>query len=138
MTSDQWKMLGRQKRRRLVALLVLMTLVGVAEQLFVESVVIDQLLGGVTALLGIVLVVQWTHLDARQREYRIQWALRLLIIFLAVVGVPLYLILSRDLRRGAVGCLCAFAFSALLLLAEQAAIELTFYLTVDDAEDLTS
>ncbi len=50
------------------------------------------------SLLGIMLILLWCHYDAAQRCYRIKLPLSILIFAIALVGVPLYFVITRRWR----------------------------------------
>ena len=84
------------KRRCLVGLLLLSVVMGVLDQLVVQKRA-DRavtLLGG---LVSIVLIFIWCQNDSYERSYRIPKLLRLLIIFVAILGIPIYLLRTRGI-----------------------------------------
>ena len=121
------------KRLCLLAMLALAAAVGVLEQLFSDDRGIDRLLTIACAVLGIILVVVWCQYDARERSYSIRRPLRLLIIFFAVIGVPVYLLHTRG-RRGLIAVLIAALFFGLCLFTEQVAIEITYRVLTAEPE----
>ena len=112
------------KRRCLFGLLLLAVVAGVLDQLL-DYKSADRILTFVYSIIGIVLVAMWCQYDSRERSYTIRKPLRLLIIFLAFLGVPIYLLCTRGLR-GLISTLLAVGFFGVLMGLEQLAIEITY------------
>jgi UDP-N-acetylmuramyl pentapeptide phosphotransferase/UDP-N-acetylglucosamine-1-phosphate transferase len=107
----------------LVGLLLLAVVMGVFDQL-VEHEWSDRVLTLAGMLLGIVLITTGCQHDSREWSYTITKPLRLLLIFIAIIGVPIYLLRTRGLR-GLISIAMAVAFFGILLLLEQLAIAIT-------------
>jgi hypothetical protein len=73
---------------------------------------------------SVALIVLWFLLDARERNYRASWGLRISMAALAVVALPYYLFRSR----GASGGLRALAASAALLILSMVGYAVAFRL----------
>lgn len=108
-------------------MLVFAAVIGVAAQLFAASEGSDQVITVVAAFGGILLVVMWCQYDAAEQQYTIRKPLLLLIIFVALIGVPVYLFRTRGIH-GIYSSVLALAFFVLFLLVQQAAIEVTYLL----------
>ena|SRR5579863_6175389 len=117
----------KAKLWRLIGLLALSIAGSVCEQLFSETLA-DQrafILGGM--VIGLLLLVSWCRLDARERGYTIKKPLLLVIILFAFVGVPIYFIRTRGVR-GILNIFLALLLVLALMALEQIAIEITFCL----------
>ena len=119
--------LAKAKRWRLTGLVISSIAFGVAEQLFVESHADERAFAIGGMVVGLLLIVSWCRLDARERAYTISKPLLLTIILLAGVGLPVYLLRTRGVR-GILSIVIALLFGLLLTALEQVAIEITFYL----------
>ena len=64
-----------------------------------------------------VLVFSWVYFDSRQRNRSITPNLRLLIVFLGIVGLWIYLIRSRGLKQGLISSLTALGLFVVMALA---------------------
>ena len=71
---------------------------------------------------SVALIVLWFLLDARERNYRASWGLRISMAALTVVVLPYYLFRSR----GASGGLRALAAAAALLILSMAGYAVAF------------
>ena len=96
------------KMRCLVGLLLLFVVMGVLDQLVVQKQA-DRVVTVVGGLVSIVLIFIWCQNDSYERSYRIPKALRLLIIFVAILGIPIYLFRTRGIR-GVVSIVKAVVF----------------------------
>ena len=52
-------------------------------------------------IIGVILIVGWCTYDSQMQGYPLIGWLRLTIVLVAIVGVPIYLVKSRDWRRAA-------------------------------------
>ena len=112
------------KRLCLVGLLLLFVVMGVLEPLLVlkQADRTVTLLGG---LVSIVLIFIWCQNDSYERSYRIPKSLRLLIIFVAILGVPIYLLRTRGIW-GIVSIVKAVAFVGVCALLAGIAAAITY------------
>jgi len=89
-----------QKRNLLVLLLLTFFIEGVV-LFFVEN---DARFGTVNYFghlaVSLTLVVRWCYLDSLQNNYKISKKMTLLIVCLNLVGMPIYFIKSRGLKKG--------------------------------------
>lgn len=79
----------------------------------IPSMQIRNLLGFVNFLLcitGILAVLFWCRFDAREHRCRLSKRLSAVIVLIAIVGVPIYLIKSRGMGKGIVAILLFFLF----------------------------
>ena len=111
----------------LLGMLALVVVVGVLEQITPDTRDVDQLLTIGTAVIEIILINVWCQYDSWERSYTIGKPLRLLIIFFAAIGVPVYLLRTRG-WRGLVSIVLVAVFAGLLMLAEELAVEVTYRL----------
>jgi hypothetical protein len=84
----------REKRRCLIVVLVLACVSGILEQNERDHLILDI----VIILTQLASVVFWCQYDAQERDYTIRRPLLVLMILAAVIGVPVYLLLTRGIR----------------------------------------
>jgi hypothetical protein len=115
---------GAKKRRILVMLLAYSAIAG-AVLCFLpeENTPLDFVAGLPFLLLGI----SWCFTDAEERNHRIGRVMKLVLIFLFIVGLPIYLLQTRGIRAfqtlaytmllvaGMFACMFATAFATLYL-----------------------
>jgi hypothetical protein len=114
------------KRRCLVGLLLLAVVMGVLDQLVVQKQA-DRVVTLVGGLVSIVLIFIWCQNDSYQRSYKIPKLLRLLIIFVAILGVPIYLLRTRG-RRGILSMVKLAAFFGICVLFTAIAGAITYFI----------
>ncbi len=112
------------KRRCLVGLLLLAVVMGVLQQLVVQKQA-DRVVTLVGGIVSIVLIFIWCQNDSYQRSYKIPKLLRLLIIFVAILGVPTYLLRTRG-RRGILSIVKLVAFFGICALLAGIAGAITY------------
>ena len=117
---------AKAKRRRLIWMASLSVVSGVVQQLLVDGEM-GRPLQLVSALATTVLIASWCHVDARQRDFTIGRGMFLTIVFLTFLGVPIYLLRTRGVR-GIVSILLAVLFVVLMVVLEEAAILVTYWL----------
>jgi hypothetical protein len=117
---------AKAKRWRLIWLLVFSIAIGVAEQVFVKDE-LDKVFRVGGARPTAVLIASWCHIDARERGYAIRKLLFLAIVFVTVVGLPIYLIRTRGFR-GVLSIVFALLFAIIMAVLEGIAIEITYRL----------
>ena len=117
---------AKAKRWRLIWLLVFSIAIGVAEQVFAEDE-LDKLFRVGGAIPTVMLIASWCHIDARERGYAITKLLFLAIVFVTVVGLPVYLIRTRGVR-GVLSIVIALLFAIIMVVLEEIAIEVTYTL----------
>lgn len=117
----------KAKRQCLLGLLGLAAIVGVLDQVLVDDRSYDRLLTTGSAVIAVVLIAAWCHYDSWQRSYTIGTPLRFLILLLAAIGVPVYLLRTRG-WRGLISTILAGAFAGLMVVLEWAACEVTYRL----------
>jgi hypothetical protein len=114
------------KRWRLIWLLVFSIAIGVAEQVFAEDE-LDKMFRVGGAIPSVMFIASWCHIDARERGYAIRKLLFLAIVFVTVVGLPVYLIRTRGVR-GILSIVLALLFAVIMVALEEIAIEVTYAL----------
>jgi hypothetical protein len=107
-----------------VGLMLLAVAMGVLDQL-VEQERLDKALTLAGSLVGIVLIAIWCQYDSCERSYTIPKPMRLLVIFIAILGIPIYLLRTRGLR-GVVSIVLAVAFFGVCVLFAALASEITY------------
>jgi hypothetical protein len=117
----------KAKRQCLLGLLGLASIIGVLDQVFVDDRSSDRLLTTGSAVIAVVLIAAWCHYDSWQRSYTIGTPLRILILLLAAIGVPVYLLRTRG-WRGLISIVLAGAFLGLMIVLEWAACVVTYRL----------
>lgn len=98
---------GVKKRRIVVMLLAYSGIFGVISSFVPED---DYALNFVVALPLLILGISWCFTDADERAYRIGGLTKLALIFLFIVGLPIYLLQTRGIRA-----FRTFAFAVLLI-----------------------
>ena len=71
------------------------------------------------------LIASWCHIDARERGYTIRKPLFLTIVFITIVGLPVYLMRTRGVR-GVLSIVLALLFTVIIVVLEEIAIEITY------------
>jgi hypothetical protein len=117
----------KAKRLCLLGLLILAAVGGVLDEVVPSSRNFDRLSTVVSSVIGVLLVFMWCHYDSWQRSCAIGKPLRLLIIFVAFVGVPVYLLRTRGFR-GLLSVVLGGVFLALMGVVALFASEVTSWL----------
>jgi hypothetical protein len=86
------------KRYCLIALLVLSVFCGLMDPFVVEESQVERVLACLVGLLAVALMLLWCLYDGQERSYRLGLALRILIVAMAFIGVPFYLLRTRGFR----------------------------------------
>lgn len=116
----------RQKNMLLVALLAF-TAISSAMWVFVPDGSPNERLLYVAQSFGtVLLVLLWCHVDSSQRSYRLSKKLSILIVLVAVVGLPIYLLKSRGRRGGSLAILKALAFYGLMYIVDYLSFEAAY------------
>jgi hypothetical protein len=123
-TGEDFK---KPKRWRLIGLAAVSIIGGVLEQLFSETHADERAFAIGGMVLGLILLVSWCRLDAREQGYTISKPLLLAIILFAAIGLLIYFIRTRG-ARGILSFGIAVLFTVVLIALEQIAIEVTFFL----------
>ncbi len=74
----------------------------------------------------LVLLLLWCHHDSSERGYRLSKGLSILIVLVAVVGLPIYLLRTRPGAAGFVAILKAAAFFGFLLAVDYLVAQVTY------------
>ena len=90
--------LRTHKRHCLIGLLVLCAVVGALVPFAPEYSQADRIISLPVTLLANALLLMWCLYDGHERGYQIKLPLRILIVLLACIGIPCYLILTRKWR----------------------------------------
>ena len=115
---------AKAKRWRLIWLLAFSIAIGIAEQVFAEDE-LDKVFRVGGAIPTVMLIASWCHIDARERGYTIRKPLFLTIVFITIVGLPVYLIRTRGVR-GVLSIVLALLFTVIMVVLEEIAIEITY------------
>ena len=102
---------SKAKRRRLIWILALAVVAGIASEVFTDA---ERELLVLEAIGFAALVASWCSVDARERGDRIGKLQFIAIILIPIIGLPVYLFRTRGLR-GFVSILLAMLFYALLV-----------------------
>jgi hypothetical protein len=115
-----------QKTLILVALLVLTALCGALWLFVPEGSPNEPLVYVGQSFATVLLVLLWCHVDSRQRGYRLSKGLSILIVLVAVVGLPIYFLKSRGRRAGSFAILKAAAFYGLMYVVDHLSFEAAY------------
>lgn len=113
---------SQKKRRILVLLLVYSAVLGIVGCFLPEE---DKSLNFIVSLPWLILAVSWCFADAAERDHRIGLITKSLLIFMLIVGLPIYLFQTRGL-----GGFKSVAFATLLAGAMFACAFVTEYATL--------
>ncbi len=129
--SDLTAALRRKKRNALLALLAVSAVAGALDSICANSGTDPIVATIATTVPALLLILHWCMLDSQELRVRISTALAVVILLLALVGVPVYLLKSRG-AGGLVAIVAALAVGIVLTLIYNGAATLTWRLIANE------
>lgn len=122
--SSQGTVLAKQKNWTLTALVIITMVTSSIRALVEDDTSEVSVLLILQCVLSAVLILIWCYLDSVEHGRHLGKVLSVVIVLVAVIGVPIYLLESRGIR-GSLAIVLAGLFLALLILVERTSMMVT-------------